>query len=80
VILDQEAGSNFAIKNKGIVIVTADKSIKFAFHRTNFFFSRQIHSQLSSRFSQRLPAIAEIDCAIGPLDRYASGASQLVEQ
>jgi hypothetical protein len=32
VIFDQEAGSNFAIKNKGIVIITADKSIKFVFH------------------------------------------------
>jgi hypothetical protein len=79
-VFDQEAGSNFAIEDKGIVIITTDKSIIFVFHQTNFFFSRQIHSQLSSRLSQRLPALAKIDCAIGPLDLHAPGAPQLVEQ
>jgi hypothetical protein len=67
VVFDQEAGSNFAIENKGIVIITHNQSIIFVFHQTNFFFSRQIHSQLSSRLSRRLPALAKIDCAIDPL-------------
>jgi len=67
VVFDQEAGSNFAIENKAIVIITTDKSIVFVFHQPNFFFSRQIHSQLSFGLSQRLPALAKIDCAIDPL-------------
>jgi hypothetical protein len=42
VVFDHEAAWNFAIENEGIVIITADKSIIFVFHQTNFFFSRQI--------------------------------------
>src|SRR5580704_5636179 len=71
-------GSNFAIEDKGIVIITADKSIIFVFRQTNFFFSCQIHSQLSARLSRRLPALAEIDWAIDPLDLHAPGVPQLV--
>ena len=62
------------------MIITADKSIIFVFRQTNFFFSCQIHSHLSSRLSQRLPALAEIDWAIDPLDLHAPGVPQLIAQ